>query len=253
MSVVPVRQSPDHRSAQVTQLLFGDHYSIYETTADGQWHKIRIEYDEYEGWISSLQHSMVSEDYFDYLNKTEFKISTELVASLLFRKELVQILIGSVLPISSTELFQIEEQLAYNGSSKNMGEKRDFEFLREIAMKYRNAPYQWGGKSPFGIDCSGLTQQVFRICGYRLKRDAWQQYQQGDAVSSLDAAIPGDLLFFNQDEGKIGHVGILLEGNAFIHASGKVRIDRVDEKGLINSQTNLHSHHLVGIRRIIRT
>ena len=253
MSLVPVRQSPDHRSAQVTQLLFGDHYSICETTADGQWHRIRIEYDEYEGWVSSVQHFMVSEDYFDYLNKTEFKVSTDLVASLLFRKELIQILIGSVLPISSTELFQIEEQLAFNGSSKNMGEKRDFEFLRETAMKYRNAPYQWGGKSPFGIDCSGLTQQVFRICGYRLLRDAWQQYQQGESVSSLDSALPGDLLFFNQDGGRIGHVGILLEDGNLIHASGRVRLDRVDAAGQIHTQSGLHSHHLVGIRRILRT
>jgi gamma-D-glutamyl-L-lysine dipeptidyl-peptidase len=252
MSVVPVRQTPDHRSALVTQLLFGDHYSVLETTADGQWHRIRIEYDDYEGWMASNQHFRISEEYFDYLSKTEFKISTDLVASLLFRKELIFILIGSLLPISSTELFQIEEQLAFNGGSKNMGDKRDFEFLKEIALKYRNAPYLWGGKTPFGIDCSGFTQQVFKICGYRLHRDAWQQYQQGEAVQSLRQAIPGDLLFFNQEGGRIGHVGVLLEDLRLIHASGKVRIDTVDDEGLINHDKGIHSHHLVGIRRILR-
>lgn len=252
LSIVPVRAQPADQSEQVTQLLFGDHYAIISTAENKKWHKIRIIYDDYEGWIDAKQHYSITEDYFEQINNSDYKITLDYTSSILFKKQVINILIGSVLPISTSELFKIEEQLAFNGEAKSLTQKRNYEFLKTIAMRYINSPYLWGGKTPFGIDCSGFTQQVFKISGYKLQRDARAQALQGDAVEDLTQAIPGDLLFFQNPEGRINHVGILLEENEVIHASGRVRIDQVDSAGILDTSNNLYTHKLASIRRIIK-
>jgi cell wall-associated NlpC family hydrolase len=145
----------------------------------------------------------------------------------------------------------MEEQFAFIGEAKNLGQKREFEFLRNTAIKYLNSPYMWGGKSTFGVDCSGFTQMVFKICGYRLLRDSGQQAAQGKPVKSLQEAKPGDLVFFKNAENNIHHVGILLEQEKVVHASGKVRVDPVTEEGIVNSETKMHTHQFSHIRRIL--
>ena len=125
--------------------------------------------------------------------------------------------------------------------------------MKQILKCYLNAPYLWGGKSPYGIDCSGLTQQVYKICGYKLKRDANQQYQQGVEIMSLSEAVPGDLGFFKNHKGDISHTGILIEDQDFIHASGYVRRDKLDENGIFNEELSTYTHNLAGIRRILIT
>lgn len=159
---------------------------------------------------------------------------------------------GSILPIATNELFKMEEQLAFNGESKSLSQKREYDFLKQIAMKYLNAPYLWGGRSPFGIDCSGFTQNVFRICGYVLPRDASQQVKSGVVVDSLAETTPGDLAFFAGESGKITHVGIVIEENQIIHASGKVRIDGIDDRGIVHSDSGKVTHQLSSLRRILR-
>lgn len=253
LGIIPVRRGSSDQSEMVTQLLFGDHYSVVEKSNDKKWIKIIIEFDQYEGWIDIKQHTEISDDYFEHLNNTEFKISTDINSTILYKKRLIQIVIGSVLPISSSELFEVNEQFAFNGLSKNMGEKQGFDFVKQISKSYMNAPYLWGGKTPFGIDCSGFTQQVFKLCGYHLKRDAYQQYQQGTHINSLSEAMPGDLAFFNNENGKISHVGILLEDQDFVHASGFVRKDKLDENGIFSEELSTYTHNLEGIKRILMT
>jgi cell wall-associated NlpC family hydrolase len=119
----------------------------------------------------------------------------------------------------------------------------------EHSMQYLNTPYLWGGRSPFGIDCSGFTQIVFKLCDMKLNRDAYQQATQGTPVESIEKAKEKDLAFFKNDEGRIVHTGIILSGNKIIHASGKVHIDTIDEKGIFNGETKQHSHQLAAIRR----
>jgi cell wall-associated NlpC family hydrolase len=131
-----------------------------------------------------------------------------------------------------------------------MGQKRDAEFLKLTAQKYLNAPYQWGGKGPFGIDCSGFTQMVFKINGHKLQRDADQQVKQGKSIAFKDIQ-PGDLAFFKNKESKISHVGILLAKDKIIHASGKVRIDHFNEEGILQGETKVYSHTSPSIRRIL--
>lgn len=251
LSVVSVRKDPADQSEMVTQLLFGDHYTVIERSANGKWMKVRIHFDQYEGWIDSKQHQAIAKEYFNHLNHAEFKITTDLTATLLYNKSPQVILMGSMIPISSSELFKMEEQFAFNGEAKNVGQRREFEYMRAIATKYLNSPYQWGGKNPFGIDCSGFTQMVYKICGYKLLRDASQQVNQGKAVETLQSSRQGDLAFFRNDEGKIVHTGILLAENKIIHASGKVRVDNINEEGIQHAESKTITHTLSGIRRMM--
>jgi hypothetical protein len=250
LSVVSVRKDPSHVSEQVTQLLFGDHYEVVESGKD-DWLRIVIHFDQYTGWINGKQHQSISREYFNHINDADFKITTDVTASLLYNKSPLAVLMGSVIPISSTELFKMEEQFAFNGEAKNVGQKREFEFLKAVAFKYLNSPYLWGGKNPFGIDCSGFTQMVYKIAGYRLFRDAWQQATQGKSIKTFADAKPGDLAFFVNAEGKITHTGIVISKDKIIHASGKVRIDQIAEAGIINSETKKQTHTLSHFRRIL--
>lgn len=251
LSVVPVRLEPSHKAEMVTQLLFGDQYEVTQQSPEKNWLKIKIYFDQYEGWIDEKQHHIISKDYFHYLSQAEFKITTDITTSILYHKSPQVILMGSMIPISSSELFKMEEQFAFNGEAKNVGQKREYEFLKNTAAKYLNAPYLWGGKSPFGIDCSGFTQMVFKISGYHLFRDSGQQANQGKSVKSYHDARPGDLAFFKNADGKIVHVGILLDEDKIIHASGRVRIDHINEEGILNLETKIYTHHLAHIRRIL--
>ena len=131
--------------------------------------------------------------------------------------------------------------------------KRDEEPLSEelvhsLTKQWLNAPYQWGGRTLFGVDCSGFVQVNFKMMGIDLPRDAWQQAQEGIEVRKLKQAICGDLAFFDDRE-EIVHVGILLNSEQIIHASGKVRIDNIDKKGIINSETGKRTHSLRVIKR----
>jgi hypothetical protein len=250
LSIVPVRADASDKSELVTQLFFGEHYEVMSSTKDKKWLNIRNYFDQYEGWIDTKQHHAITSDYFDYINRADFKITTDITTSILYNKNPIPIVMGSVIPISGSELFKMEEQFAFNGESKSMGLKRDAEFLKLTAQKYLNAPYQWGGKSPFGIDCSGFTQMVFKISGHKLQRDSIRQAKQGKSVALKDAQS-GDLAFFKNKESKVSHVGILLGKDKIIHASGKVRIDHFNEEGILHGETKVYSHTSPSIRRVL--
>jgi gamma-D-glutamyl-L-lysine dipeptidyl-peptidase len=251
LSVIAVRAEASDRSEQVTQLVFGDHYEVSEHAKDKKWIRIKVNFDQYEGWLDSKQHHSITKDYYEYLNRAEFKITTDLTSTMLYNKSPLIILMGSMIPISSSELFKMEEQFAFNGEAKNVGMKREFEYVRNIALKYVSAPYLWGGKTPFGIDCSGLAQMVYKICGYKLLRDSSQQATQGKPVKSFVEHKPGDLAFFKDKEGKINHVGIILDGDRIIHASGRVRVDHINEEGILHIESKIYTHHLSHIRRLL--
>jgi gamma-D-glutamyl-L-lysine dipeptidyl-peptidase len=252
LSIIPVRKAPDHRSEQVTQLLFGDHYTILEYSDDLKWIKSQSVVDKDTGWVNVNQYYGITEEFFKELNKNEYKISTEIISNAMYKKRPLVIVIGSVLPITVNEIFNSEDYFAFNGESKSLGQKRDFDYLYITATKYFNVPYLWGGKSPFGIDCSGFTQMVFRIAGYSLTRDTSTQVKQGSEIQDFSKIKPGDIAFFTDETGVVNHVGIIIDRNKIMHASGHVRIDKLDEKGIFNELIGRYTHQYYTSRRILK-
>ena len=139
-------------------------------------------------------------------------------------------------------------EYGYNGKFLAIEGDSTPDHLEQLVLPWLNSPYQWGGRTMFGVDCSGFVQVNFKMLGIGLQRDAWQQAQQGIVIKKLKDAAKGDLAFFD-DRDEIVHVGILLGPDKIIHASGKVRIDSIDKKGIINSDSNSRTHSLRAIRR----
>lgn len=255
LSVVPVRSGPNDKDEMVTQLLFGD--LVVVNSNRNNWFNIRIVYDNYEGWIDEKQIQEIDEDEFNRLKNIEPEYITDLVEVVQnsANKELIPVLMGSsIRKIESGKIEIAGTDFIFTGNtagSKQTSEKPIVSSVIEFGKSYLNAPYLWGGKSPFGIDCSGFVQIVFKMNDIHLSRDASQQAKAGENISLLDEARSGDLLFFDNDEGDIIHVGILLEDKKIIHASGKVRIDMIDHQGIYNADQKKYTHKLRLIKRIL--
>ncbi|MHA7944967.1 C40 family peptidase [Formosa sp. 3Alg 14/1] len=242
LSIVPLRIEPSDASELISQVLYGEHFKILEQRK--KWSKIRLAFDTYEGWIDNKQYVEISEDIYADLDSKAPKLSTNLIEFVTDRNEqLYPIPLGSCL-----------------NSLPILNHTHDGEFTDKIlpksnliqtAFMYLNAPYLWGGKTPFGIDCSGFTQMVYKLNGYKILRDASQQATQGEPLSFIEESEAGDLAFFDNNEGQITHVGIIMNDNYIIHAHGKIRIDRLDHSGIYNIDKKMHTHKLRVIKKII--
>jgi gamma-D-glutamyl-L-lysine dipeptidyl-peptidase len=247
LAIIPLRFEPSDKSEIVSQVLFGEHFEILEQTK--QWTRIKIQFDAYEGWIDTKQFQVITESNYIQLSDDVIILNADLIEYITAPSNL---LIPIPLGASLSFLNHTDINTANFGfeGTKISGLKPK-KYLINTAFMYLNAPYLWGGKTPFGIDCSGFTQMVYKLNGYNLLRDASQQAKQGEALSFIEESEPGDLAFFDNEEGNITHVGIIMENNYVIHASGKVRIDRLDHLGIYNAEINKHTHKLRVIKKII--
>jgi hypothetical protein len=242
LSIVPLRIEPSDPTELVSQVLYGEIFKVLDQRKT--WSKIRLAYDKYEGWIDNKQYLEISEDDYKNLKIQDHKLSTDLI-------EYVQDKDNNLYTIPIGSSLNGLELLNHTFDGNFTTSKKEKTNLITTAFTFLNAPYLWGGKTPFGIDCSGFTQMVYKLNGYHILRDASQQATQGQALSFIEESEPGDLAFFDNQDGHIVHVGIIMEDNYIIHAHGQVRIDRLDHSGIYNADRRVHTHKLRVIKKII--
>ena len=250
LSIVPVRSSAAEKSEMVSQLLFGEMVEILEEK--GGWLKIRCLWDNYLGWVDKLQILPINSSQKDqYSNNCA--CSLEIVHGAMADDFFLPITMGASIPDFDGINFSFNDKsFTFSGQVVfPQSIEVNSDFLLKVARRYLNAPYLWGGRSPMGIDCSGLTQMVFKLIGLKLPRDAYQQVEKGRLIDFIDQYQPGDLAFFENKKGNISHVGILMPEGQIIHASGKVRIDRIDHFGIFNEDLQKYTHKLRVVKRLL--
>ncbi len=243
---VPLRSGPSHKSEMLSQVLFGEKYNIIDES--GHWYKIETLFDNYQGWID-INHLQQSEDKDGLAGQV-------LNRSLLcFKNDKTRLVLEAGCEIYNPDI----ENKVFSAGGNVYGTCSDFgysyltinESIGDTAMRFINCPYIWGGRIPSGIDCSGFVQLVYKIHGKAIPRDSGQQATAGESINFIEEAIPGDLVFFDDDAGRITHVGMILSRGLVIHASGRVRIDTIDHQGIYKNEIKGYSHKLRTIRRIL--
>lgn len=250
LSVIPIRKEPSHRSEMVSQVLFGEYITMGEERDDFVF--VRCGYDGYDGWVQANQLTTVSKTEILQTNSYTTNFTTpvtknQTLLQVPYASSVYQIDGFSFTISGSTLNYLLVPQQTWNSAEQ----KLNLQTLVAAYQPFINTPYLWGGKSVFGIDCSGFVQQVFKLFGIKLLRDAYLQAEQGTAVNSLDDAQPGDLAFFCNEGGRVTHVGIILEEGKIVHASGRVRIDTIDKDGIVNSESGKRTHTMHSVRRVL--
>ncbi len=253
LSIIPVRKEPSEKSEMITQILFGEHFEVFEHIVG--WCRVQLAYDGYEGWVDYKMITPLPEKWVRKIERMPVAVSTDIFNIIPINPEQnVMIVAGSTLPCwrpYKKEFSLVKDVYKMEGNFRYYPPKNPRKLIIDQALRYFNAPYLWGGRSPFGVDCSGFVQVIYKMVGIKLPRDASEQVYIGTMFSFVEEASPGDLAFFDDEEGNIVHVGIIWARNKIIHASGKVRIDNVDQFGIFNVDTHRYTHKMRVMKRIL--
>jgi gamma-D-glutamyl-L-lysine dipeptidyl-peptidase len=244
--VAPLRAEASHKSEMVSQLLFGELCDLLESTKD--FLKVKARYDGYEGWCQRSQ--LVDYGADSYLGETGFvsawtdEVLINGISCIIPHAAITEQRQAPAFTIGPNTLMHLSENIQYPSASDDKAA-----LVKAYANRYLGVAYLWGGKSVFGTDCSGFVQQVFKMVDIWLPRDSADQANLGETVNFIQEGKLGDLAFFDNEEGRIVHVGILLSNHEIIHASGNVHIDVIDNEGIVSKLNGLRTHHLRIIKR----
>ena len=249
LSIVPVRKEPNDRAEMVTQWLFGETAEVLER--QDKWSKLCFDHDGYEGWVDNKQLVECLTPNYDPDLRV---IDQTSIVDLGERQVLLPY--GAVLPFCTDgSILWQGQRVPVNAvtNQRTVGDRA--ELVEAYVHPFLGSPYLWGGRTPSGVDCSGFTQMIFMLMGIYLPRDAHQQADEGDPVEFAELAITGDLAFFDNAEGRIVHVGIILRSDnegpvEIVHASGRVRVDTLDQQGIFNAEEQRYTHTLRLVKRI---
>ncbi|MFV0554864.1 MAG: NlpC/P60 family protein [Mangrovibacterium sp.] len=251
LSAIPVRVEPTENSPMLTQILFGEHYSIiYEFMG---WLLITLEFDQSEGWIDSRMASPISARTFNRICSRKAAVCTSVLDLIDNQQEQLMIMAGSSLPLwrPIKKEFSLGQSYYLPSGEFNAKPIKDLgQFIIQRALMYFNVPHLSGGRSPFGIDASGLIQIIFKMALIQLPRSLKEQVHHGEVLSFIAECQNGDVAFFQDEQGEINHAGFIWEKNKIIHVSGTVRIDNIDQHGIYNTQSRRYTHDLRVIKRI---
>ncbi|RZK49319.1 MAG: hydrolase [Pedobacter sp.] len=251
VSISVMRSEPSDKAEISSQLLFGDRVELIEKNE--KWCRVKSKHDNYEGWVDEKQiiPITIAEFYDDeaYSYLTPLHVLNKLEDQ---QGDFYYLTAGTTLPYyNNGECYVGGKTYKVHFQPVRPSSTSFYQQIASTANFFTNAPYLWGGRSLFGIDCSGFSQIVYKLCGLQIARDAYQQAEQGEVVDFLAGAIPGDLAFFDNEEGKISHVGIMLNNAEIIHAAGRVHVDPIDNQGIFSRELGRYTHKLRIIKRLM--
>jgi len=250
LAAVAVREAPSAKSQMVNQLLFGELITINDTKGD--WLLIETVDDRYAGWVCRNEIKKLSDSEFTGLNDSERFYLHTLSAQVRAKDAIIPVFRGSQFHGWEEGTFTVAgESFYYKKAVHKIPAEVGSREVLSVAANYLSVPYLWGGRSPMGIDGAGLVQMAYKMNGIMLPRDAAQQINKGEQVMFVEAAEPADLAFFENKEGVINHVGIILGNNKILHPWGKVRIDTIDHQGIFNKEAGRYTHHLRVVKRML--
>lgn len=250
LSCIPVRKTPDLVSEMISQVLFAESFEVLETQS--RYLRVRLAYDNYEGWIDSRQVTALSDRDFEWLQDDgHHAIAADPMCAASNGKRSLSLVRGTRLPGYGDGKFVLPDETWWCRGAVHQKPHLDLEDFQETVGAYEHTPYLWGGRSSYGIDCSGLVQMAYGAFGVKLPRDSSQQRECGQAIEALFDTKPGDLAFFGSSLDGSSHVGIVMPDQRIMHASASVRLDPLHSDGIHHAETDELTHVFKCYRRVV--
>ncbi len=251
---IPMRSEPSEKSEMLSQVLFGEQVTILNTDQVKGYSHIRNSFDDYEAWCTTKLLYFLNPTEIKHLSEKKVIVTRDIITSLKARDGVTKLYLGagSTVYVSDNQSINVQgNSFSISGLIHTSPTRTLREQILSSSKKFINIPYLWGGRSSFGTDCSGFVQNIFKQVGVPLPRDAKQQAICGESISLFEEALPGDILFFGNKGEDISHTGIYIGSNKIIHASGKVKIDTIDQQGILSIENQKYTHELRTIKRIV--